>query len=402
MDNRRHLAWLEVDLDAIAYNYNQLLSIMAPTPLMPVVKSNAYGHGLVPVARTVVAHGARMLAVATIEEAVALRDAGLDAPGIVVIGPIEPGDAGLAARHDVAVAAFDIDTARAMGAVARAHGLTLRVHGKVDTGLGRLSVGPEHAVPFVLALRDVEGVSLEGLYSHLADAEGIDQSMTLKQYSNFERVLADLRAHGIVPAVRHLAGSAAGMLMPELRYDYVRAGIALYGLWPSEETRLLMIAAAHHLGNVLHDAEVQARGVKLLASFLRPALSFKTRLVQVKEIANGSPVGYGCTWRARRASRVGVIPVGYADGFDRHLSNRGTVLVCGQRAPLVGRVCMNLAMVDVTDVAGAERDDEVVLIGSQGDQEVTAEEMAEQIATINYEVVTRLRSDLPRIYAGGA
>jgi len=272
------------------------------------------------------------------------------------------------------------------------------VHVKIDTGLGRLSVTADDALHFIQSLHAVPGIAVEGVYSHLADAEGIDQSMTLKQYANFERVLDELRQQGLAPGIRHIAGSAAGMLMPELRYDWVRAGISLYGLWPSEETRLLMIAAAHHLPEVLHNPEVQARGVKLLASFLQPALQFKTRISQVKEVPTGWSVGYGCTYRTTRATRVAVLPLGYADGYDRHLSNKGHVLVRGHRAPVIGRVCMNLTMVDVTDVPGAARDDEVALIGKQGSQEISVEQVAAAIGTINYEVVTRIRWDLPRIF----
>jgi alanine racemase len=392
-----HLAWVEVDLDAIRGNFTQLQEIVAPARLMAVVKSDAYGHGLVPVARAVAECGASTFGVASVEEAVALRQAGIGGD-VLVICPILVEHADLALEHDFTVAIFDLESAKAMGDRAAARGGRLRAHAKIDTGLGRLSVLPDQALAFVRALHAMPGLDIEGVYSHLADAEGIDQSMTLKQYANFERVLEELSANGIAPRVRHIAGSAAGMLMPELRYDQVRAGIALYGLWPSEETRLLMIAAAHHLPKVLHDAEVQARGVRLLASMLRPALSFKTRVAQVKEVPEGWSVGYGCTYRTRRPTRVAVLPVGYADGYDRHLSNKGHVLVRGRRAPIIGRICMNLTMVDVTDIPGAARDDEAVLLGRQGDDEVSAEEVAADIGTINYEVVTRIRWDLPRVY----
>lgn len=391
------LVWVEVDLQAIARNFMHLQEMVAPSTLVPVVKSNAYGHGLLPVARTVVGDGAKVLGVATMEEAVALREGGIGAD-IVVLGPTVPVQAALAIRHRIIVAVFDLESARRMSEIATEQGGRLRVHAKVDTGLGRLSVTPDHAVSFVQALRALEGLDVEGVYSHLADAEGIDQSMTLKQHANFKRVLDDLRSMDLAPRIKHIAGSAAGMLMPELRYDWVRAGISLYGLWPSEETRLLMIAAAHHLPNILHDAEVQARGVKLLASFLRPALQFKTRIAQVKEVPAGWSVGYGCAYRTTRPTMVAVLPVGYADGYDRHLSNKGQVLVRGRRAPVIGRICMNLTMVDVTDVPGAAHDDEVVLIGVQGGEEISAEHVAEAVGTINYEIVTRIRWDLPRLY----
>lgn len=393
----RHLAWVEVDLDAIGHNFTRLQQMVEPARMMAVVKSFAYGHGLVPVAREVAARGAKAFCVASIDEAVSLREAGI-AGEILVICPILTEDAALAARHDITVAVFDHESAEAMGRVALAHGARLRVHAKIDTGLGRLSVLPDEAVPFVRRLQSVEGLEVDGLYSHLADAEGLDQSTTLKQHANFERVLGELRALGGAPPRSHIAGSAAAMLMPALRYDYVRAGIALYGLWPSEETRLLMIAGAQNLAEVLCDPEVQSRGVKRLASLLRPALQFKTRITQIKEVPTGWSVGYGCTYRTRRPTRVAVLPLGYADGYDRGLSNRGFVLVRGQRAPIIGRVCMNLTMIDVTDIAGVAPDDEVVLVGRQGDDELTAEEVAEMMGTIHYELVTRIRWDLPRVY----
>lgn len=394
----RHLVWVEVDLGAVARNYEQLKLILGPGhDLMPVVKSNAYGHGLLPVARTVVDCGARSLGVATLEEALALRHAGLPA-SVVVLGPVLPERTGEALAHDVTLAVFDVATARAVSDEAVRSGGRVKVHVKIDTGLGRLSVTADQAVPFVQALRDMDGLDLQGIYTHLADAEGIDQSMTVRQYLNFKAVLESLEAAGVHVPMRHVSGSAAGMLMPELRYDYVRAGIALYGLWPSEETRLLMLSRGQDLLHLLSDVEVQMRGVKLLSRILQPALQFKTRIAQVKDVPAGWSIGYGCTYKTRRATRAAVLPLGYAEGLDRHLSNSGHVLVRGQRAPIVGRVCMNMTVVDVTDIPEAATNDEVVIIGTQGEQEITAEEVAEKIGTINYEVVTRIRWDLPRIY----
>lgn len=397
----RHLAWVEVDLDAIAHNFVRLQEMAAPSRLMAVVKSFAYGHGLVPVARTVAAHGATAFCVASIDEAVALREAGISG-FILVICPMLAEQAALAVRHDVTVAVFDLESAAAMGAVAASTGARLRVHAKIDTGLGRLSVLPDDGLAFVRALRAIEGLEVDGIYSHLADAEGLDQSMTLRQRASFEQVLDSLRNERVLPRHQHIAGSAAAMLMPALRYDFVRTGIALYGLWPSEETRLLMIAGTHSLPELLNDAEVQARGVRMLASLLRPALQLKARITQIKEVPLGWSVGYGCTYRTRRPTRVAVLPLGYADGYDRGFSNDGYVLVRGQRAPVIGRVCMNLTMVDVTDVPDAAPDDEVVLIGRQGDEELSATYVAGIIGTIHYELVTRIRWDLPRVYQGEA
>lgn len=419
--SRSHLTWVEIDLGAVAHNCQQLQTLIdmvppstgadAPPPpplrhtrsartptLMAMVKSNAYGHGLLEVSRTVVACGAGMLGVATLEEAIALREGGLEAH-ILVMCPVQRDCAAEVLEHDISLAVFDLDTARALAAEAARRGSAIRVHAKVDTGLGRLSVTPDHALPFIQALHSMEGLVLDGIYTHLADAEGIDQSMTLRQFVHYKRVLRQVEEQGIHVRYRHMAGSAAAMLMPELRYDVVRAGIALYGLWPSDETRLLMISRGQNLLNLLQDEDLQLRGVhSLLSSFLQPAMAFKTRVAQVKEVPVDWSVGYGCTYRTRRDTRIAVLPVGYADGYDRHLSNGGQVLIRGMRAPVVGRVSMNLTTVDVSDIAGVTTGDEVVLLGRQGTREITAEELAERIGTINYEVVTRIRWDLPRIY----
>ena len=300
---------------------------------MAMVKSNAYGHGLLEVSRTVVACGARMLGVATMDEALALRRGGITTD-ILVMCPVEQDCAPEVIEHDIALAVFDLETARTLAAEAARHGRSIRVHAKVDTGLGRLSVTPEHALPFIQALHAMDGLRLEGLYTHLADAEGIDQSMTLRQFVNYKRVLRQVEEQGIPLRFRHVAGSAAAMLMPELRYDLIRAGIALYGLWPSEETRLLMISRGQDLLRMVQDEDLQLRGVhSILSSFLHPAMAFKTRVAQVKEVPVDWSVGYGCTFRTRRNTRIAVIPVGYADGYDRRLSNGGQVLIRGQRPP---------------------------------------------------------------------
>lgn len=434
-----HNAWVEVDLDAIAANFRQLQALMRgqlaaaapplspsigqappsspligtapPAPpligaagphLMAVVKSNAYGHGLVPVARAAVAAGATWLGVANADEALALREAGLTSPEVLILNPIRAAQVPAVLASRAIVVAYEREAARAMSQLAQTCGAPLRVHVKVDTGLGRLSVLPEEAVAFVQELRQLPGLAVEGVYTHLADAEGLDQSHTLAQHARFRTVLEDLARDGFVPTFTHVSGSAAGMLSPALRHDIVRAGIALYGLWPSEETRLLMIAREQDLQLLLHDEEAQRRGVRSFASLLRPALRFVTRVAQVKFIPVGWTVGYGCTFEARRPTQVAVLPVGYADGLDRRLSNAGFVLVRGQRAPIIGRVCMNLTMVDVTDIPGVEREDEVVLLGTQGQAAIPAEEWAQRIGTIHYEVVTRLCWDLPRVYTGEA
>ncbi|NDD27215.1 MAG: alanine racemase [Proteobacteria bacterium] len=396
-----HLVWVEVDLDAIGHNFTSLQKMAEPAAVMAVVKSFAYGHGLVPVAKRVAERGARAFCVASMDEAVALREAGIMGE-ILVICPVRIDEAALAIRHDIIVAVFDLESATAMGRVARDAGGRLKVHAKIDTGLGRLSVLADEGLAFVQALASVDGIAVDGIYSHLADAEGLDQSMTLRQHARFEQVFNEVVQAGVTVRCRHIAGSAAALLIPRLRYDYVRVGVALYGLWPSEETHLLMLAGAHSLTELLADADAQSRGVRALSSLLRPALQLKARVVQIKEVPTGWTVGYGCTYRTRRPTRVAVLPLGYADGYDRGFSNCGEVLIRGRRAPVIGRVCMNLTMVDVTDIPEANVSDEAVLIGRQGGDELTAEAVAATIGTIHYELVTRIRWDLPRVYTEGA
>lgn len=392
------LSWVEVDLSAIGHNVRQLCKVVGPqTALMAVIKSNAYGHGLVPVGRAAVAAGAGWLGVICADEALALRQAGVQVP-VFVMGPVLAEDVDGLLGQGVRLPMFDMAFARVVSEKAVARGVKVPVHAKVDTGLGRLSFTGDEAVRFVAELAKLPGLEVEGLYTHLADAEGLDQSYTLRQYASFRRIVLALEGLGVHIAVKHVAASAASMLLPELRCDLVRAGISIYGFWPAEETRILMASRERDLLALLTDPQVQAQGVRNLFSLLRPALSWKAQLVQVKTVPAQSAVGYGCTYRTLRETRVGVVTVGYADGFDRHLSNNGHLLVRGQRAPIIGRVCMNLCMIDVTDIPDASGGDEVVLIGRQGDQALTAEEMAGRIGTIHYEVVTRINWALPRVY----
>jgi len=272
------------------------------------------------------------------------------------------------------------------------------VHIKVDTGLGRLSVNHEKAPKFIEELLKLPGLRVEGLYTHLADAEGIDQSYTLRQLIRFNKLLENLENKGIHIPIKHMAGSAAAMLLPETRFDIARIGISLYGLWPAEETKILMIAKGQNLLEILSDKEIQSRGVNLLAYFLRPVMQFKTTVVQVKEIPPGNCIGYGCTYETRRLTKVAILPAGYAEGIDRKLSNCGEVLIRGKKASIIGRICMNLTIVDITDIPDVSAGDEVVLIGKQGDQEITAEDMADKVGTINYEIVTRINWQVPRVY----
>lgn len=391
-----HRAWVEVDLGAIRHNYRQLAHLVQPARVAAVVKSEAYGHGLLAVARTVLEEGAWGLCVVHVEEGVCLRQHGIECP-ILVVGPVLDFEMEAGITNRLTLAVFSEEQARALSKAAVGLGRNAKVHIKVDTGLARMSCFSEQAVPFVEHVAQLPGLELEGIYSHFADAEGLDQSYTLLQFSRFRDCVENLEQRGLAFSLRHISGSAAAMLLSEARLEVVRLGIALYGLWPAEETRLLMLSRGQDLLAVVND-QLRNGQPHNLSELLLPALSYKTVAIQVKSVPAGCKVGYGCTYETQRPTRIAVLPVGYAEGFDRHLSNCGEVLIRGRRARVLGRVCMNLTVVDVTDIPEASAYDEVVLIGRQGAACLSAGEMANKIGTIHYEVVSRIPAHIPRLY----
>ncbi|HEX6122822.1 MAG TPA: alanine racemase, partial [Ktedonobacterales bacterium] len=366
--------WLEIDLSAIGHNTQLFKEIVGPEVAVLVsLKADAYGHGALRVARTVVRNGAEWLGVATVSEAAPLRQVGVDAP-ILVFGYIAPWQAREAVRMNLRATVFTAELARALSQAATDLGSQIRVHIKVDTGMARLGMRAEEVegvVRFVKEAQALPGLVVEGIFTHFATADSADQTYALLQWERFERVLAALDARGLRPPIIHAANSAAALTLPQARYDMVRPGIAIYGLAPSDET-------------------------PLPAGF-RPTLAFKTQVAQVKEIPAGEGVSYGATYVTTSPTRIAVLPVGYADGFRRAPANWGEVLVRGQRAPLLGRVCMDQCMIDVTNIPGVRQGDEVVLIGRQGDDELTADEIARKLGTISYEVTAELLARVPRV-----
>ena len=363
--------WVEVDLEAIAHNVRLLRERLAPTvALMAVLKADGYGHGAIKIARTALNNGATWLGVACLSEALALRSVGIEAP-VLVLGYTPPWQARETVDRQVDATVFSLETAQALARAGRELGRAAQVHVKVDTGMGRLGLAPEDVVPFVRALHELPGLEVRGLFTHFATADSADRSYANQQWSRFAAVVAALERAGLRPPVVHAANSAATLTMPEAHFNLVRVGIALYGLNPSPEVHC--------------PAE------------MRPALSFRTQVAQVKDLPCGSPISYGCTFRTARESRIAVIPVGYADGFRRAPQHWGHVLVRGRRAPIVGRVCMDQTMIDVTDIPGVRQGDEVVLIGSQGGEQLTVDEVAERLGTINYEVVSEILARVPRV-----
>jgi alanine racemase len=373
--------WLEIDHAAIAHNVRRLVALAGGRQLLISLKADAYGHGAVQVAQTALLNGAAWLGVATLSEGVTLRRAGIAAP-VLVLGFTPAWQARDVLRHGLTPTVYSLQVAHALSRAALALDKPARVHVKIDTGMGRLGIFPQEAVEFVEALAHLPGIVLEGIFTHLSVADGgaeWEQAYTAQQLAQFEHVLESLAGRGFEFPLVHGVNSAGlldatvGFLAPRrplARHTLVRAGIAVYGLDPSPSVRL--------------------------PSDFRPALAWKTQIAQVKTLPAGSYVSYGATYQTAGAQQIAVIPVGYADGFRRAPQNWGEVLVRGRRARIVGRVTMDQTMIDVTHIEGVRQGDEVVLIGQQGADAITAEAVAARLGTINYEVVSAILARVPR------
>jgi alanine racemase len=366
------VTWAEIDLDAIASNLRAFQrQVGEKVQIIAVVKANAYGHGAVAVARQALQAGASMLAVHRVTEGVELRQAGIASP-VLVMGPTPPDGAGLAARWRLTPCLIDLEFAHALSSQAETLGAPIPVHVKIDTGMSRYGLMPEETLDFLHAIRELPGLILEGLFTHFATANWADQSQVRRQLAVFDEVLASTRQAGYHPPMVHAANSAAAMRLPEAHYDAIRLGVALYGMHPSSQWPPVFE--------------------------IRPALTLKSRVCRLRWLPVGAGVGYGRTFITERPTLAALVPVGYGDGYHRSLSNRGYVLIRGQRASLIGRVSMDQIMVDATHISGVRQDDEVVLLGRQGEQCITAEQVADLAGTINYEVTTSLLPRVVRVY----
>jgi alanine racemase len=365
--------YAEIDLSAITENVALACRAAGPpTQVMAVVKADAYGHGAVPVARAALGAGATWLGVAIPEEAIPLRTSGI-ASRILVLGPIAPDQADVVADHDLDQCVCDQAQAEALDRAARARGRILALHLKVDTGMGRVGLRPRDVRPAAEKISALPSVRLAGLMTHFADAEAEEPDFAREQLACFAEVVRELSGAGMPVPLRHAANSAALLFLPEARLDLVRPGIMLYGYHPRGRQ---------------HPAE----------PLLRPALRLRTAISQLKDVRRGGSVSYGRTFVASQDLRVATLPVGYADGWGRLLSNRGQVLIRGQRVPIIGRVCMDMTMVDVTGLPDVRVGDEAVLIGRQGSEEITADEVGEIQGTISYEVLCHIGPRVPRVY----
>ena len=363
--------WVEVDLEAISFNVRRTCEVVGPdVKLLVVLKADAYGHGAVRVAHTAVNNGAAYCGVASLNEAVRLRESGIDAP-ILILGYTPAWQAREALRYGITITLYDPDVARAFSRAAGDLRRVAHAHVKVDTGMGRLGLLPDQVLPFVQQIRELPNLDLEGIFTHFSVADDEDLAYTREQLTRFQRVVDDFDAVGVHFRLIHCANSAALLRLPETRFNMVRLGLAMYGLQPSPS-------------------------VSLPEGF-QPALTWKTTVAQVKTLPRGSFISYGNTYQTNGEEQIAVIPVGYADGFRRTPRHWREVLVKGQRAPLVGQVCMDQTMIGVSHIPNVRVGDEVVLIGRQGRDRITAEQVAEWLGTINYEVVSEILARVPRV-----
>ncbi len=366
--------YANVDLDKLEDNITTMESLRnREVPILAVIKSNAYGHGAVALSK-VLENNPHVcgFAVATAEEAMELRDAGIKKM-ILVLGFVFPKDYERLILEDVRFCVFRLDLAMEINEAARNLGKKAKIHIKLDTGMGRIGFVPsKDAEEEILKISQLDYVEIEGIFTHFARADESDKSFTLKQFDKFKNMVDALEKRGISFAIKHCANSAVTMSMPELGMDMLRAGITLYGLCPSEE-----------------------EGPQYP---LKPILSLYSHIVHLKTIQPGDTVSYGGTYVAEEERLVATVPVGYADGYPRSLSSIGSVLIRGQRAPIIGRVCMDQFMVDVTDISDVSLLDQVTLIGTDGDEKITMEEIGELSGRFNYELACDLGNRIPRFF----
>jgi len=373
----------EVDLGAVKRNIRALKSLTTRgTRFMAVIKANAYGHGTVPVAGAAMAAGADFLAVARISEAVEIREAGINLP-VLLFGDVLPNQAVYMATHNIRASITNLETAKAMAAQLNSRDLTLKVHIKVDTGMGRLGFvhsalnepgyPPDIPVEDILVIQSLAQIEVEGIYTHLSRSDEQDKTHARAQINRFLRLTDQLAAREFIPEIRHVANSAGVIDMPDSHFDMIRPGISIYGLWPSDEVNKTLIT-------------------------LEPAMSIRSKVIQTKAVPRGFEVSYGATHVTPEPTVIATVPIGYADGYSRLLSNRGHMLVRGGRAPILGRVCMDFTMIDVGHIPGVIPGDEVVIMGNQGSETISADEIAKLTHTINYEVTAGLTGRIPLHY----
>jgi alanine racemase len=361
-----------VDHAALRWNLRQIREkVGSGIKILSMVKANAYGHGATAAARTLAGAGGDAFGVATLEEGVELRQAGIRAPILVLAGAYAD-QLEEFLTHSLIPVVHDLDTTKRLEKALQQRGSTLNVHLKIDTGMGRLGLVAAETAEWVGEVKKLKAIRIAGVFSHFSHAESVEGDYTRQQLDIFNRVVDQLRAENIRPPLVHLANSAATIALPAAYFDMVRPGIMLYGVYPSPAMASQIV--------------------------LKPVLAWKTKILQLKKVPAGTSVSYGQTFITKRESLIATLPIGYADGYPRLLSNRGEVLIGGQRAAVAGRVCMDLTMIDVTDIRNVKQGDEVVLLGRQGDAEISADQIAAWANTISYEILTSIGARVPRIH----
>lgn len=368
--------WAEISLDALQHNIQQFRqAVPKHVKIMAVIKADAYGHGAAPVAKEAVRCGADYLAVAFLDEALQLRRSGIRAP-ILILGYTPPEAFAAAVEQDIALTIYSEEALHALRHLP-CSGRQAKVHIKIDTGMGRIGIADEReAAAYIEQALQIPHVKVEGLYTHYACADEKDKSYTLKQYERLERILNHFRQKGIRFVCNHSGNSAAAIDLPDYCFDMVRLGISMYGLYPS--------------------LEVNRKTIQL-----KPVMSLKTRIAWVKTLPPGSVVSYGAAYRTQSDEQIATLPIGYADGYSRMLSGKAQVLFRGKRVPVTGRICMDQTMINVTGMNDVAIGEEVVLFGQQAGAELPADELAQWLGTINYEIVCMVAKRVPRLYMRG-
>ena len=365
--------WAEINLSHLASNVREFRKFLPDAvKLLAVVKADAYGHGACEVAEVALQEGASMLGVASLEEGEALRQKGIKSP-ILILGCTDPRQNLSLLEMQLTPTVFSWEAASSFSQQAQARGKRAAIHVKIDTGMGRLGLAdPRNTIDFLERVAALPGIILEGVYTHFAAADEKDKSFTRRQLRLFNSILSACKERGIEVPLKHAANSAAALEFPETHLDMVRIGIGLYGCYPSREMN---------------------NQIKLL-----PVMSLKSRIIFLKKVSSGTPVSYGRTYFAPDDTTIATVPLGYGDGYNRLLSNKGFMLVQGRRVPIAGRVCMDHTMLDVGKIPFVQQGDEVVAFGRQGQGELDVEEIAEQLGTISYEVLCNIGSRVPRVY----
>lgn len=367
MPNRA--VWAEVNLAAIQHNIKEIKGkVQGKAKICAVVKANAYGHGVIAVAKTAIEAGADYLAVAILNEALELRQAGFLEP-ILILGftPLEQADQVVA--HDIEQAVFTMEAAEELSKAAALQNKIAKIHLKVDTGMSRIGIIPQQAGDLASQIQAMPNIEIVGMFSHFATADSADKSFAYEQLAKFKTAIASVESKGIDIPIKHIANSATILEIPEAHFDMVRAGVILYGLWPSDEVK--------------KDID------------LRPAMQLRAKVAYVKTMPANRGISYGQIFRTARESKIATIPIGYADGWTRMLTGKVRVQVNGKLVPIVGKICMDQCMADVTDIGEVKVGDEVVLFGSD---QVTIDDIANLLGTINYEIVCMVGKRVPRVY----